>query len=64
MFKIDWKRAPRGTVWWAIDANGEANWFCEPNVAAFTDFWFSEPKRAPDFEFDGDWRKSLTKRPG
>lgn len=38
MCKIDWKQAPKGAVWWAVDANGEANWFCEPDVAAFTDF--------------------------
>jgi len=29
--------------WWAVDGNGEAFWFGEPNVAAqFTDFWLSE----------------------
>jgi len=60
---IDWKAAPRNARWWAIDANGDAHWFCVPNVASFTDFWFSEPVSAPSFGFSGDWRKSLTERP-
>ncbi|MCA8017718.1 hypothetical protein [Burkholderia metallica] len=62
--QIDWKKAPKGARWWAVDANGQAHWFLAPNVAAFTDFWFSEPKLAPTFGFTGDWRKSLTERPG
>ncbi|MEP3428856.1 MAG: hypothetical protein ABJN98_09270 [Roseibium sp.] len=63
MSKVDWNQAPKNAVWWAVDADGKANWFCEPDVAAFTDFWFQEPKPAPDFGFDGDWRESLVKRP-
>lgn len=61
--KIDWSIAPKSAQWWAIDANGEAHWFCAPNVAAFTDFWFSEPVDAPTFGFDGDWKTSLVERP-
>lgn len=61
---VNWKQAPRNARWWAVDANGHAHWFCAPNVAAFTDFWYSEPLLAPDFGFDGDWRESLTERPG
>jgi hypothetical protein len=61
--QIDWKKAPKAACWWAMDANGEAHWFLAPNVAAFTDFWFSEPKPAPTFGFEGDWRKSLATRP-
>lgn len=63
MANVDWKVAPKNARWWAVDANGEAHWFCEPDVAAFTDFWFSEPVGAPSFGFDGDWRTSLTERP-
>ncbi|WP_175786331.1 hypothetical protein [Burkholderia cenocepacia] len=62
-FEIDWKKAPKTARWWAIDADGEAHWFLAPNVAAYTDFWFSEPVRAPSFGFVGDWRASLTERP-
>ncbi|MEP3256410.1 MAG: hypothetical protein ABJL55_07415 [Roseibium sp.] len=63
MSNVDWKQAPKSATWWAVDANGNANWFCKPDVAAFTDFWFAEPKSAPSFGFEGDWRQSLTKRP-
>lgn len=59
----NWKLAPKGARWWAVDANGQANWFCAPNVAPFTDFWFSEPQPAPAFGFTGNWRESLTERP-
>ncbi len=61
--RIDWKQAPKNAQWWAMDANGQAHWFLAPNVAAFTDFWFSEPVSAPSFDFAGDWRKSLVTRP-
>ena len=60
---VDWKRAPKAAKWWAVDGNGEAHWFCAPNVAPFTSFWFSEPQPAPTFGFAGDWRKSLVERP-
>lgn len=60
---VDWSKAPKLAWWWAIDGNGEAFWFCEPNVVAFTDFWFSEPIPAPDFGFLGDYKNSLTERP-
>lgn len=60
---IDWSEAPKNARWWAVDNNGEAHWFCAPNVKAFTDFWFSEPIPAPNFGFAGDWRTSLTEHP-
>ncbi len=60
---IDWKKAPKTARWWAVDANGQAHWFTAPNIAARTDFWFSEPVPAPDFGFNGNWRESLTERP-
>lgn len=63
MVDVDWQLAPKNARWWAIDANGDAHWFCEPDVAAFTDFWYSEPIAAPSFGFDGDWRTSLMERP-
>lgn len=63
MVNVDWDIAPKNARWWAVDANGEAHWFCEPDVAAFTDFWFSVPVEAPAFDYKGDWRASLTQRP-
>lgn len=63
MAEVDWKLAPKGAHWWAMDADGKAYWYCAPDVAAFTDFWFSEPLEAPSFGYVGDWRKSLVERP-
>lgn len=60
---IDWKKAPRGARWWAMDANGHAHWHMTPNVMPFTDYWFSEPIPAPSFGYLGNWRKSLVERP-
>jgi len=42
---VDWKSAPKTAHWWAVDANGDAHWFKSPNIAPFTDFWFTEPRR-------------------
>ena len=61
--QIDWSQAPKNARWWAVDEDGKAHWFVAPNVAAFTKFWFAEPKPAPTFGFTGDWRKSLVERP-
>ena len=60
---VDWKAAPKTAQWWAVDANGKAHWFKAPNVAAFTDFWFTESEQAPLFGYSGDWRESLTRKP-
>lgn len=62
MTDIDWKQAPKLARWWAMDFSGHAHWFCAPDTAPFTDFWFSEPVSAPDFGFNGDWRESLVER--
>ncbi|MCG9079452.1 hypothetical protein [Laribacter hongkongensis] len=63
MFSVDWSSAPKAARWWAMDADGQAHWFVAPDVAAFTDFWFSEPVPAPDFGFTGNWKTSLAERP-
>ena len=60
---VDWKSAPKTAMWWAVDANNIAHWFLSPNIAAFTDFWFTDQVAAPLFEYEGDWRQSLTGRP-
>jgi hypothetical protein len=60
---VDWKSAPKTAQWWAVDANGQAHWFMAPNIAPFTDFWFTEQVPAPPFDYEGDWRESLTARP-
>lgn len=60
---VDWRRAPKTARWWAIDADGQAHWFNEPNVAEFSDFWYSDRIRAPDFGYCGNYKASLTERP-
>jgi hypothetical protein len=61
---VDWKTAPKNAIWWAVDADRNAHWFKAPDIAPFTNFWFAEQIPAPFFGFEGDWRESLTKRPG
>ncbi|AHF90204.1 hypothetical protein OPIT5_08185 [Opitutaceae bacterium TAV5] len=62
--EIDWSKAPRNARWWAMDANGQANWYCAPDVKPFTDFWFHDSKPAPTFGFSvADWKTSLVERP-
>ncbi len=60
---VDWKKAPKGARWWAMDADRKAYWYGAPDLAAVTDFWFAAQIEAPDFGFTGDWRKSLVERP-
>jgi hypothetical protein len=60
---VDWETAPRRARWWAMDADGKAHWYCEPDVAAHTNFWFPAQEAAPDFGYAGDYRQSLTERP-
>lgn len=63
MPNVDWSTAPKAARWWAMDKNGQAHWFCVPDVKPFTDFWFSaDPVPAPTFGFSGDWIKSLVER--
>ncbi len=61
--EVDWKQAPKLARWWAMDADGKAHWYCEPDVADFTDFWMAAELNAPDFDYMGLWRESLTERP-
>lgn len=60
---VDWDQAPATARWWAMDADGKAHWYCEPDVAPFTEFWFADSERAPAFGYTGDYRASLTSRP-
>lgn len=64
LIEIDWKKAPRGAKWWAVDASGEAHWYMAPNFIPRTNFWFAAELPAPTFGFLGDWKESLVERPG
>ena len=71
----DWSQAPEWANWWAMDGfNEKANWYIDkpyidddsedesewnidlrPNTETYT--------HAPSFDYKGDWRNSLRKRP-
>ncbi|KIP19136.1 hypothetical protein KY49_3605 [Burkholderia sp. MSHR3999] len=42
--------------------SGAAHWYCAPDVAAFTNFWYADQQPAPSFDYHGDYRASLTVR--
>lgn len=64
----DWSQAPDGFNWWAMDKSGECYWFSgerrpeisihifKPSIRGYAD-------EAPCFNYTGDWRDSLRKRP-
>jgi hypothetical protein len=55
--------APPHARWWALEEDGAAFWYCAPQLAPLTGFWFCDQLPAPSFDFMGDWRSSLTERP-
>jgi hypothetical protein len=61
--QIDWKHAPKEAHWWAMDMDGRAHWFMEPNVISYTDFWYADLVEAPTFGYHGFWKTSLRERP-
>ncbi len=60
---IDWNQAPENARWWAIDGDGHAYWYCMPQIATATTFWFSARQPAPSFGYARDFRVSLQERP-
>ncbi|QMV71875.1 hypothetical protein HS961_02955 [Comamonas piscis] len=63
MTAIDWNQAPENARWWAIDGDGHAYWYCMPQIATATTFWFSARQPAPSFGYARDFRVSLQERP-
>lgn len=61
--EIDWKKAPKGARWWAMDADGDAHWYMAPDFIARTNFWMAEERPAPSFGYEGNWKESLVERP-
>ena len=59
---VDWSLAPAKARWWAVDEDGQAHWFCAPDISRMSAFWFSDQIPAPSFGFIGDWRLSLVER--
>ena len=74
-FKIDWSQAPDGANWWAMDESGRSYWFAyEPYISSeYPDEWIFHGKnhggigneywKSPNFNYQGDWKDSLRKRP-
>jgi hypothetical protein len=60
---IDWSQAPEDARWWAMDGDGHAYWYCRPQIAAATTFWFAARHPAPSFGYARDFRQSLQARP-
>ena len=60
---IDWHKYGKGLYFWAMDENGRAFWHNrKPEINGGK--WGSRNKyRAPSFNYRGDWKDSLRKRP-
>lgn len=66
---VDWSQAPIFANWWAVDSNGDAYWHScvdEPFVSGDI-FEIANPQghtvEAPTFNYKGNWKHSLSKRP-
>lgn len=68
----DWSQAPEWANWWAMDKSGKGFWHSlKPSLDQSMVEWvvdFSSGsdfsyKVSPDFNYQGDWRDSLRKRP-
>lgn len=57
-FQVDWSFAPKEALTWAINSQGEATW-----ANYDKDGNYLETIYAPSFNYQGDWKDSLRKRP-
>lgn len=62
-FKIDWSLAPKNAKYWAIDSSGFADWFESKPELDCSCFEGGRIGSAYHFNYTGDWRESLRKRP-
>ena len=65
LFEPDWSQAPERAEYWTMNDDGKAQWhFSKPFLPAFG-FWASAEHSvyAPSFNYQGNWKKSLRKRP-
>ena len=70
LFEPDWSIAPDGFNWWAVDSFG-SYWYAR-KITWNGDEWDYEKGlfnggsptiEAPSFNYQGDWKNSLRKRP-
>lgn len=64
----DWSQAPEWAVAFTVDTHGDSMWWSEqPTRTSLS--WFVDDHvvwrcdSAPSFDYKGDWRESLRKRP-
>lgn len=65
LFEPDWSQAPERAEYWTMNDDGKAQWhFSKPFLPAFG-FWASAEHSvyAPSFNYQGNWKDSLRKRP-
>lgn len=62
----DWSFAPDDAMYWAMDEDTRCNWYGkEPEMIVVRNRWdFGNVlKSSPSFNYQGDWKDSLRKRP-
>lgn len=62
----DWSQAPEWAEYWSINADGVGYWFeNKPELMSVTwlPFDTSKANEAPSFDYQGNWKDSLRKRP-
>jgi len=66
---IDWSQAPESVKFWAMDENGSAAWYEVMPYIDVDEFNYefglggATHVKAPSFNYQGDWKSSLRKRP-
>lgn len=65
LWQPDWSLAPDGAEVWAMDSDGTCSWLSDKeHVFCGDDVWYGTAfEKAPNFNYTGDWRKSLRIRP-
>lgn len=64
LFEPDWSQAPEWAKWWAIDKDRSAFWhYTKPKNDDIEFYQCGEFCDAPSFNYQGDWKNSLRKRP-
>ena len=61
----DWSQSPDNAMYWAMDGCGQCNWYKrEPDVCGSQwDFGGVIEQTDTGYDYQGDWRNSLRKRP-
>ena len=64
LFEPDWSQAPKWARWWAIDKDRLAFWHhTKPKNDDIEFYQCGEFCDAPSFNYQGNWKDSLRKRP-